>query len=46
MLALAALLALAACARPPAGNGSTQTIRDDTRDYDHPDHGMRDSHAM
>jgi hypothetical protein len=41
---LAALLALGACAQP-ARNGP-QTIHDDTRDVDHPDRGMRDSHMM
>jgi hypothetical protein len=42
---LLALLAIAACAQPPHG-GSAPQIRDDTRDYDHPDRGMRDSHQM
>jgi hypothetical protein len=45
-LALAALLALTACAQPARnGNGATP-MRDDTRAIDHPDRGMRDSHTM
>jgi len=40
--ALLALPLLAACARP----GAAPPVRDDTRDIDHPDRGMRDSHDV
>jgi hypothetical protein len=39
---LLALLTLTACARP----GAAPPLRDDTRDIDHPDRGMRDSHDV
>ncbi len=37
-----ALLGLTACAQPPSGAAQ---IRDDTRTYDVPDRGMKDSRA-
>ena len=45
MAAFVALLVLTACAKP-GSQPAAQTFHDDTRDIDHPDRGMRDSHTM